>query len=255
MSKLEDLQKEFGIDSSPIPKMKNTGDFENIYMVSNNSIILEQNIHYGFTLIPYANSNAKVIINENIFQDKSNSYQVSYAVYAGVAKNMSNYTIKVNDNIVPTGTGALFRFSGVTQDLLTSSDTGPAIADTLHIHLTDNINTIETTNSDLIYCRSLNGNAQYLQYLTISGNSNFYRNDVTLQGMDIRKLPEGTSFYYDTDGTSSGGLINAPSGYNRYVGVETVNKEYVRLTYDIGDKFVNCAKDGSHNYEYTGTEI
>lgn len=73
--------------------------------------------------------------------------------------------------------------------------------------------------------------------------------------MDIKKLPDGTSFYYGTDGTAVGGLINAPTGYNRYVVVETPSKSFVRLTYHAGNHFCLAAKDGSINTKYTGTSI
>jgi hypothetical protein len=66
----------------------------------------------------------------------------------------------------------------------------------------------------------------------ISGNTNFNDSQVLCQGMDVNLLPEGTSFYFTTDG-STGGLINAPtnvSGFHRFVIVERVGTFWCRVS-------------------------
>ena len=237
-------------------QMQSTGNFENAYTVKNNQITLEQNIPYGCLLDPTINSNATVLIDGNIIQDKTNTFICHQFVYAGVANSMSNYMIKVSNNIVPIGVGGrLFRFSGMSLGLLTDATTGPLISNILKLHITDNIASSAGDSADLIYFEPSGGNYPYLQYLTILGNSNFTRNNVTCRGMDIKKLPEGTSFFYNTDGTEIAGLVNAPAGYSRYVTVETPSKDFVRLWTYNNSSYVVYNQNSGASFKYTGVAV
>ena len=236
-------------------QMQSTGDFENAYTVKNNQITLEQNIPYGCLLSPTINSNATVLIDGNIIQDKTNTFICSNFVYAGVAENMSNYMIKISNNIIPLGIGGrLFRFSQISLGLLTNAITGPLISNILKLHITDNVASLYGADTDLIYFEPSGGNYPYLQYLTILGNSNFTRNNVSCRGMDIKKLPEGTSFYYSTDG-STGGLVNAPANFNRYVSVETPSKDSVRLWNSDNSSYVVYNQTSGTSFKYTGVAV
>lgn len=237
-------------------QMHSTGDFENAYIVKNNQITLEQNIPYGCLLSPTINSNATVLIDGNIIQDKTNTFVCSNFVYAGVANNMSNYMLKISNNITPLGIGGrLFRFNTMTLDLLTNATTGPLISNILKLHITDNIASSEGNSADLIYFEPSGGNYPYLQYLTILGNSNFTRNEVACQGMDIKKLPEGTSFYYNIDGSAIGGLVNAPANFSRYVTVETPSKDCVRLWAYDNSSYVVYNQTSGTAFKYTGVAV
>ena len=237
-------------------QMRSTGDWENIYMVSNNQITIEQNIPYCCILYPATGSNGTVLIESNIIQDHTNTKICTTFAYVGVATNMSKYTIKLNDNIVPLGDGGrLFGFNTVTLGLLVDPITGPLISGILRIHITNNISSLSGNSTDLIYFEKVGGNYPYLQYLTILGNSNFTRNAITAQGMDIKKLPEGTSFYYSTDGTDLGGLINTPAIFNRYVSVETPSVDKVVLSSYNGSSFVSYNKKTGVAYKYIGTVV
>lgn len=236
-------------------QMQSTGDWENIYIVNNNQITIEQDISYGCLLSPTTESNASVLIESNIIQDYTNTKICTNFVYAGVATGMSNYTIKINDNIIPLGIGGrLFRFNTSTLGLLTNATTGPLISNILKLHITDNIASLYGAATDLLLLESSGGAYPYLQYLTILGNSNFTRNNIVAQGMDIKKLPEGTSFYYSTNG-STGGLVNAPTGYNRYVSIETPSYDTVKITPFGNANFILYNKAAGTAYKYTGTLV
>ena len=237
-------------------QMKSTGDNENAYTVKNNQITLEQDIRYGCFLYPDTNSSATVLIDGNIIQDKTNTFVCEYFVNASVAENMSKYMIKISNNIVPLGTGgSLFSFYQGTLALLANATTGSLISNILKLHITDNIASLAVTNSNLISNISFEGNYPYLQYLTILGNSNFNSNSVYCQGMDIKKLPEGTSFYYGTDGTALGGLVNAPAYFNRYVSVETPSRDSVRLWAYNNSSYVVYNKTSGASFKYTGVAV
>ena len=75
--------------------------------------------------------------------------------------------------------------------------------------------------------------SKFEAWIDILMTVNFADAQVLCQGMDVNLLPEGTSFYFTTDGTVSGGLINAPtnvSGLNRYVIVERVGTFWCRVS-------------------------
>lgn len=236
-------------------QMKSTGDFENAYIVKNNQITLEQNITFGCFLASTTNSNATVLIDGNIIQDKTNTFACATFVSAMVSENMSNYMIKISNNIIPLGVdGKLFRFYSATLGLLTDATTGPLISNILKLHITDNIASSFGTNTKVISFEPSGGNYPYLQYLTILGNSNFTKNEVYCQGMDVKKLPESTSFYYGTDG-STGGLVNAPAGFTRYVSVETPSKDCVRLWNSNNSSYVVYNKTAATAFKYTGITI
>ena len=72
--------------------------------------------------------------------------------------------------------------------------------------------------------------------------------------MDIKKLPEGTSFYYSTDG-ATGGLVNAPAGFNRYVSVETPSRDSVRLWNSNNSIYVAYNQTSGTAFKYTGVAV
>jgi len=206
---------------------------ENVYICSNNSVILEGDM-YCFAFVFQDGegvSNGAVKISDNIVSDRFDTYNVEYFTVLGLDNNITFMDLTISNNQLGYlgSTGALFSFYGPSLADLVHPVIGPSIANKLKLSLMNNSVRTAGAGIDLIDTQLSGGLPPFLKNLMIRGNANFTDSQVLAQGMDVQTLPQGTTFYYGTDG-STGGLINAPVGFDRYMIVEKISHNFCRIT-------------------------
>ena len=230
---------------------------ENVYIVSNNSIILEGDMYcFGFVFQDGLGvSNGTVKFSDNIVTDRFDTYNVEFFTVLGIDNNITFMDLTISNNQLGYlgSAGALFSFYGGSLADLADAVIGPSIADKYKLSLINNSVRTEGAGIDLIDTQTSGGNALYMKHLMIRGNSNFTDSQVLAKGVDVNTLPQGTAFYFSTDGTVSGGLVNAPIGFNRYQLVEKISHNFCRLTDFVGNEVALFRTDTSAGYKYTST--
>ena len=228
-----------GTGASGVFCSMNPRDFaveENLYIVSNNALVLQGDMFaFGFSY-PSGVTNATIRVSDNIVSDRFDTYNLTDFFSLNIPADIDFLDVTVNNNQINyLGNGSLFSFYQDCLDTISDAVTGPVISDAFRLALTNNSVRKTAAGLDLIEWTAgpTTGAFPYMQHLLISENTNFADAQVLCQGMDVNLLPEGTSFYFTTDGTVSGGLINAPtnvSGLNRYVIVERVGTFWCRVS-------------------------
>ena len=230
---------------------------ENVYIVSNNQITLEGDMYcFGFVFQDALGvSNGTVKFSDNIVTDRFDTYDVEFFTVLGIDNDIEFLDLTISNNQLGYlgSAGALFSFYGGSLADLADATTGPSIADKYKLSLINNSVRTEGAGIDLIDTQTSGGNALYMKHLMIRGNSNFTDSQVLAKGVDVNTLPQGTSFYFSTDGTASGGLVNAPVGFNRYQLVEKISHNFCRLTDLVGNEVALFRTDTSAGYKYTST--
>lgn len=206
---------------------------------------------YGVLIYPRDISGGEVYINNNI---SSTEQEIANFIDCSLIENIESLKIVANNNSINIGQSKFFTFDDNGFNILCDDTKGQAIYERIYLEFKNNTNLKPGTNSDLIYLESVNGKYPFLQYVSINSNTGFtdYRGEyLTCRGMDIKKLPNGSKFGYKTDG-STGGLINAPSPYHRYVMVESTLDGKVEITNSTGGKKIIIDKNNLTYYEYVG---
>lgn len=212
---------------------------ENQYIVSNNSLVLNGEMFAFCFSYPVGVTNATMKISDNIVSSDSDAYYVKDFVVVNLTADTQFFDLSVNNNQINyLGTGSLFAFYQDCWDAVSDPVTGPAIADIFRLSLVANSVLTSGAQIDLIETDlgPTTGEPPYFKHLMIRANSNFADSQVFAKGVDVQALPEGTQFYFSTDNTVSGGLVNAPVGFNRYVMVERIGDSWCRLSYIDGSK-------------------
>jgi len=239
-------------------QFRSTGDFEQSAIFESNSIILENTIIYGviITVLPGATFANAVIESNTVVTPKSDASEVTNFVFTGVEESMNEFSISIIDNLYPAGNGRLFRFSTSALAIVEDAVKGPLFSDTFWLYIKENRNNFKTTNSDII--NSSDG-IPYLKRFVIGDNSGFSRSGVSLKGVDVADMLEGSDYFFDTDG-GAGGLINTPAGYDRFVFVKTEagssGAVLATLTKNNASTFaIVKSTDAPAGYEYTGVLV
>jgi len=227
-----------------------TGDFENVFKVHDNTVIIENDLPVFAYMIPVANTDAAFEVYNNTVKSQENNKRVGVFAHITTPDTMRNLLIDIKNNNVPTGSGEFLYFSDAVNQIANAVK-GPVIADYLRMRVRNNNNLLKHASSDII--NSSSSGYPFIKDIVLSGNNGFTNDQINLQGFDILTAPEGNSFYYGTDGSGSG-IVNAPSGYNRYMLVETDGIN-ARLTSMGGDSFAIIRTDTGAGYTYSGTVI
>lgn len=239
-------------------QFKDTQDWEQYSSFNNNRMIIENDVPYTVII---SISGAPTFIHAEIDSNtavapKSETVQINNFVFADAIENLDEYTIDINDNHYPAGTGRLFRFNTAALTVVEDPIKGPLFADTFWLYVRDNNNNYKDANSDIL---NASDNIPYLQNFVIGGNSGFTRNGITAKGVDLTSMLPGSDFYFATDGAGSG-LLNAPTGYDQQVYVRTeagVNdRTLTTLTLLSMANFAMVRNDTAPaGYEYTGSAV
>ena len=229
---------------------------ENVFICSNNSVILQGNM-YCFAFVfqdGLGVSNGTVKLSDNIITDRFETYSVDYFTVLGLDDSVTFLDLTISNNQLGYlgSTGALFSFYGPSLADLADAVKGPSIAEKYKLSLINNAVRTEGAGIDLIDTQLSGGRPPFMKYLMIAGNSNFTDSQVFAQGMDVQTLPQGTAFYYATDG-STGGLINAPVGWEQLVVVEKVSHNFCRISKIAGNEIAIFRTDVLSGYRFNYT--
>lgn len=208
---------------------------ENLYIVSNNALVLQGDMFAFAFSYPFGVTNATIRVSDNIVSDRFDTYNLTDFFSLNIPSDIDFLDVTVSNNQINyLGNGSLFSFYQDCLDTISDAVTGPVISAAFRLALTNNSVRTGNVGLDLIEWTAgpTTGAFPYMQHLLINGNTNFNDSQVLCQGMDVNLLPEGTSFYFTTDG-STGGLLNAPtnvSGFHRFVIVERVGTFWCRVS-------------------------
>jgi len=230
---------------------------ENQYIVSNNSLVIEGEMFAFAFSYPVGVTNATIKVSDNIVSSDSSDFFVKDFMVLNLTEDTQFMDLSVNNNQINyLGVGGLFAFYQDCWDTVSDPVTGPLIADIFKLSLVQNSCRVGDANIDLIETDlgPTTGEPPYLKHLMIRGNSNFADSQVFAKGVDVQALPDGTQFYFSTDNTPSGGLVNAPVGFERYVMVERIGDSWCRLSYIDGSKVALFRFDVTPaGFSYTST--
>lgn len=236
---------------------RNYATQENQYVVSNNSLVIEGEMFAFAFSFPVGATNATIKVSDNIVSSDSSDFFVKDFMVLNLTEDTQFVDLSVNNNQINyLGTGSLFAFYQDCWDTISDPVTGPLIADIFKLSLVQNSCRVGDANIDLIETDlgPTTGEPPYLKHLMIRANSNFADSQVFAKGVDPQALPDGTQFYFSTDNTPSGGLVNAPVGFERYVMVERIGDSWCRLSYIDGSKVALFRFDGTPSgYSHTST--
>lgn len=232
---------------------------ENLYIVSNNELVLQGDMFAFAFSYPIGVTNATIRVSDNIVSDRFDTYNLTDFFSLNIPADIDFLDVTVSNNQINyLSNGSLFSFYQDCLDTISDAVTGPAISDVFKLTLTNN--SVRTGNAglDLIEWQAgpTTSAYPYMQHLMISGNTNFNDSQVLCQGMDVNLLPEGTAFYFTTDG-STGGLLNAPTntvaGFARYVMVERISPFWCRLSKLTGQDVALFRTDTSAGYLFSSS--
>lgn len=221
-----------------------TGSEENVGYCRDNKLYLAEDIRYlGFVQV--VGGKHSVTIKDNIVKDEDGLAKISQlvrlnipntAAVSSISLSVENneYTARLADLIILTGAG--FGQAGLNDKLtLTLANNKPKKITTGARVVRSTADSVNPHLGDVLI---QNNGIQGLSY-----------NILSARGLDVTKLRMGNSFYYENDGSGTGGLLNAPTGYSRSVFVDV--KATIELTKNLGDKkAVKAASTGW--YEYSG---
>lgn len=233
------------------------GGLENVFSVINNTFHNDNEVTYGVQwttgfdgLGADIATNTSVTIRGNKSNSNGTPFRIGVYLQLSMPETANSFFLDISDNETATGSGVLIDGSGPTRVAWSDATKGPVISDYTTMRVIGNTNTIPDGNADVINSGNL---LPFLQNVVFSDNV-YERNGISLQGFDILQAPDGNSFFYNNDGASDG-IINAPTGYDRTVTVETLGKVNARLTFITSAKFAVGRLDTNVWSEYTGVLI
>lgn len=224
-----------------------TGSEENTGYCRDNKLYLADGIRY-LAFVNVTGGKHVVVVKDNIVKDEDGLTKVSRLARLNIpnATYISSLSLTVCGNEYLAGLSDLI--------VLTGDGFGsPALNSKLTLSLFDNRAKKILSGARVVRTTSEAGNP-YLGDVLIrnNGTQDTSYNTIIARGMDVTTLRAGNSFYYGNDGTPTGGLVNAPTGYSRSVFVDV--RATIELTMFSG---VSKAVKGNSAtwYEYIGTVI
>ena len=222
-----------------------TGNYESYTSVHDNNILLSRDLYYiasckveaGSPIFSIYNNQVKVVSGTH-----SLTSLVRLDMPVGDLGSIGLATLKVHNNYAPVSSGYYLYLGPVGSDWGNTA----AYAEKCWLEFTDN-HLYGVLSPDFII-NPYASPSPHLKYFKFRDNvGGGYR--INAQSMDYNALPEGTSFYYNTDG-SSGGMANTPAGYNRYVYVQKLGA--MGIIRKSGAFASKVASGGWYTYAGTG---
>lgn len=223
-----------------------SGSLENVGYCINNKLYLSKSIIY-LAHVSLTGGKHSVSVCDNVIKDEDNLVKVMDMVRLSIndASLISKSSLTVSRNKLTLGNSGIVMVTGAGFANL-------ALVGKLSLTVTDNEalgvlvgakvieNTAEAINPYLSDLLIRNNGSQMLSF-----------NQIAARGVDLSTLRSGSSFFYATDG-GAGGLLNAPTGFNRYVFVNSQSGSVELLT-RAGDK--KAVRGEGVWYQYNGTVI
>lgn len=232
-----------------LSRAKQEGNFENLQIVRNNEIILERELRYLFSCTLDGGESRIEVVDNHVYQTTSTAVlQNLTRLDATDITAVESCSIKVKDNTYVSESDEILQLVGA------DFSGNAATADILSVELVSNTNTATPSSvTNRLVLVAATDQVPHLNKVILRDNNTGGDNRLDAKSMNINTLPAGNDFYYGTDG-GSGGLLNTPSGYNRFRHVKT-EARVQRLTGNNSGTFAQRTEGNSTWYEYTGTAL
>lgn len=233
-----------GAGSAVFVYMQNgIGPIEHTCSVKGNIVYMGTMLPYGLNIRQLAGT-MDIEYSDNRFVSNDGTIRVDALSQINIPTiaNITYCKLRILRNIYnQTLSGSLIKFYNAEWA------TDATYATKFELSIIDNIVT-NATSSSLLFASTGTRNP-HISNMVIRGNTGFVGNPyVETQSTDVQTLPTGNNFYYTTDGGATG-LLNCPTGFNRYVQVVR-NDRGIELTSLDGSKTARSNTGGTTWYYY-----
>lgn len=229
---------------------KSTGNVESRTLVTNNFVYLERELRY-FVLGFMTAGVAHIEVNNNYVKGETSAdYLTDGFVRFGSddVTPLTSANVEINSNRYLCNRDSILQLVG--DDFSGDSYT----ADILSVQMIENHNTVTPgVIEDRLVTVAATDVTPYLENVIIRDNHSGGDHRVDSKSIDLNTLKEGNEFYFGTDG-STGGMANAPTGYDRFVHVKT-NGDEQHLAFSSWTTFAARLRSSAQWYEYTGSAL
>lgn len=232
-------------------QQQGTGNLEKGSRCINNNINLKKDIRYlcQINVATGAVGESISVKDNKAYSDNGSTISdqiCRVSVGAADLSTVVRYEIEIEDNQYPSDTDTVLLFGS------TLFNTDATTADKFGVSVTDNLNTVTPTTVFNFILDGLTGSRNvHLADIKIAGNTTGGIQKISTQSTDFTRIRDGSHFYYETDG-STGGLLNTPTSWNRFVHVYKDGR-VDELRNNPTSEFISRTRGSASWYKYTGT--
>jgi hypothetical protein len=234
-----------------LTQFKDEGNWESRTVVRDNFLVLERELRFFVTALLQGGVSQVEVRNNYIKANQSPDFLTNSILRVDCTdfSAITSSRIEVVGNTYPSKRDVIVQLVG--PEWASNS----AAASKVAFNVLNNINTITPPILDnrIISVAEVDP-IPHLRNIVVQGNNTGGQNRIDAKSLNLNLLPAGNAFYFGTDGSGVSGLLNAATGYNRFVHIVTDGKEQT-LSNSACAEFVKRVKDSSTWYAYTGTAI
>lgn len=229
-----------------LTQFKDVGNWESKTTVRGNFIILERVLRYAVS-VTLSGGRARVEILDN-FVKATQSADIIGETFARMdAANIAAVTdasIQVSGNTYAAKRDAILQLVGPFA-------TDATAAAKFFYEITNNRNTsIPSIKVDALIQVAGADAVPHINRCILRGNNTGGQHRLNAKSLSVADMQNGNGFYFGTNGGAEG-LLNAPTGYSRFVDVATDGRD---ITLSLGTSFAKKDSSGTWS-KYTGAAV
>lgn len=229
-----------------LTQFKNQGNWESKTTVRGNFIILERVLRYVVS-VSLNGGMARVEALDNFVKTTQSAGVIGETFARMDAASISAVTdasITVSGNTYPAVRDPVLQLVG---PFATDSEAAAKI----FYEITNNRNTsIPSNKRDVLIEVSGADQVPHINRCILRGNNTGGQHRLNAKSLSVTDMCNGNAFFFGTDG-GAGGLLNAPTGYSRFVDVATDGRD---VTLSLGASFAKKDASGAWS-KYTGVAV